>query len=933
MARVLKTSDRKPEGVDFGDTMAQLPTPPDGAALTAVNVLAVDLFVFDRKAPRTPIWSTSISPASVIYSTYQTDFRWDIDTIGYNFRHYLRRDLVFAGATKEQGGHTYRLEYVITTGSSVGLGRIVISREVYSVPTFCDIDSTGGGGGPPPTPDFALSISPPTVQINAGDSTTYTVSNVGSNGFVGQIALTVGPAIPGVSYSLAADTINNDSSTILTVLTDGGTLPANYTIQVTGTSGALSHDAFAGLVVEANAGDFSLTANPPSITIEQGQEGTVSILSTSISGFLGSITFGVTPPIADVTYDVSPNPILAGNQTTLTITVGATAPVGPYQIIVTGTSGSLVHTCSTLLNLNPAGGNTTGWTTFTASGDTRKVYVSAAGNDGNSGLDDTHPKLTLRAGAALLREGFPDWLLLRSGDTWTNQQLIDGSGNGGDHYWTKSGRSLAETMLISTYTTGNAALDTFGARAKIDVTASGNLSAAFLTWNQTPQGAAFPYASNISLVNLEFTSTAYTGVEDLRGVVFNGGGTNYLVEGCYIHKFVGGLVAGNNGIGGAGILTNVNFRRNIVVDNFSNASDPGHGSQGCYMSDTAGALYEDNVIDANGWSVNFPSSLPSQFKRNVYIQNGCTGVVFRNNIVSRSDGIQLRPGGHCLANLFYQNAINLQFGSGNTPESGGVNGLVKGNVIIDGNNIGTGPDDGRGTGLLAGNVVGSPTNPAIWSYNIICNNVTGDRSRFNVSPITLNFDNGHGNPNGMHHCTFDHNIIYNWSCIGRESLIAWYTVGGVPYALEDITFSYNDLQMTLQVDGDAVFEIINFVTSTVNVPPEIHSDNNRIHRKGDNQNADDMFMIRGTDYKFDAYMALVHDTTSRYVEMTIGGGADQYPDPASGIPEYDLSVGGAGSVAHFFTQARLNSKAAWNDVYTAAPMLAYIQANFGMVVP
>jgi len=86
-----------------------------------------------------------------------------------------------------------------------------------------------------------------------------------------------------------------------------------------------------------------------------------------------------------------------------------------------------------------------GWTIINPSADTRKVYVSnSAGNDNNNGLSESTPVKTLEKGKSLLRAGFPDWLLLKKGDTWTNE----GFG------WPSNGRSAAEPSVISSYGTG-----------------------------------------------------------------------------------------------------------------------------------------------------------------------------------------------------------------------------------------------------------------------------------------------------------------------------------------------------------------------------------------------------------------------------------------------------------------------------------------------
>src|SRR5579872_362178 len=72
-----------------------------------------------------------------------------------------------------------------------------------------------------------------------------------------------------------------------------------------------------------------------------------------------------------------------------------------------------------------------GWTVFTpvsGSGScsagtytgTCIYYVSSsAGNDANDGLSPATAVKTIAKGRSLMRDGFPDWLLLNRGDVWT----------------------------------------------------------------------------------------------------------------------------------------------------------------------------------------------------------------------------------------------------------------------------------------------------------------------------------------------------------------------------------------------------------------------------------------------------------------------------------------------------------------------------------
>src|SRR5262245_25827992 len=65
-----------------------------------------------------------------------------------------------------------------------------------------------------------------------------------------------------------------------------------------------------------------------------------------------------------------------------------------------------------------------GWTTFSPSHDTRIVYVSSStGSDVNDGLSRNTPVKTIFRGVSLLRAGFPDWLLFKKGDTWTDESF------------------------------------------------------------------------------------------------------------------------------------------------------------------------------------------------------------------------------------------------------------------------------------------------------------------------------------------------------------------------------------------------------------------------------------------------------------------------------------------------------------------------------
>jgi hypothetical protein len=622
-------------------------------------------------------------------------------------------------------------------------------------------------------------------------------------------------------------------------------------------------------------------------------DGTLYTLSNT-----GSTVLDWAAAAPDAWVSIAPNSgsLASGSSVDIVVSINdpatASLAVGTYQSVVdwTDTSNAAVlHSRTVNLNIL-SGQSSSGWTSFTPSADSRIVYVSSStGNNSWDGLAPDHaaggssgPKATILAGAQLLRDNMPDWLLLKRGDTF-QEPIYDGQVTG---YWVKRGRSATEPILVSGYGVG--------ARP---IVASGNTDG-FKTWNQLYQGH---YAGNLAIVGLEFFASTYTGGnEDPRGIWLLGGGANTLVEDCMVRRYRGNIVVGSDGHGGAGILTNVTIRRCVVSEAYTIVNDG--GAQGLYASDAHGLLIEENVFDHNGWVDSISGSGPNWYRRNVYIQNGCTGVVFRKNIVAGTDGIQQRPGGTCNDNLFLSNALNLQFGSGNEPEPGGVSGTVSNNVILDGRDLQAGSP--RGWGLIAGNVVN-----ATFDHNIVAHNTNGHAP----TPWVLNFDNGHGNPNGMQNVTFDHNIIYDWGGIGRGAQIASYQSN----ITLNLTFTNNDVQ-----DAVDPTYLVALSTTTPNLLGQIHCANNRWFRASGNANQ--LFQIAGVDMSFPALVAAIGDNTSTF------GAVTDYPDPSRTIATYHASIGGVANLAAFMAEARQQSRTNWRSQYTAEAVNVYIRAGFGL---
>ncbi len=98
---------------------------------------------------------------------------------------------------------------------------------------------------------------------------------------------------------------------------------------------------------------FSLNANPNTLSVTQGSQGTSTITVVPSGGFTGSVTMSASGLPSNVTAGFNPNPTT--NTSTLTLTVGAGAATGTSTVTITGTSGSLTSQTTIQLTVTSAG--------------------------------------------------------------------------------------------------------------------------------------------------------------------------------------------------------------------------------------------------------------------------------------------------------------------------------------------------------------------------------------------------------------------------------------------------------------------------------------------------------------------------------------------------------------------------------------------------
>jgi hypothetical protein len=108
--------------------------------------------------------------------------------------------------------------------------------------------------------------------------------------------------------------------------------------------------AFSGC---AGTPDYSLTANPNTLTVAQGTSGTSTITVVPTNGFNGSVTLSASGLPSGVTAGFVPNPTTTTS--TLTLTASPTAALGTVTVTISGVSGALNHQTTLQLTVTTNG--------------------------------------------------------------------------------------------------------------------------------------------------------------------------------------------------------------------------------------------------------------------------------------------------------------------------------------------------------------------------------------------------------------------------------------------------------------------------------------------------------------------------------------------------------------------------------------------------
>jgi len=546
-----------------------------------------------------------------------------------------------------------------------------------------------------------------------------------------------------------------------------------------------------------------------------------------------------------------------------------------------------------------------GWTIFKPSDDSRIMYVDAGGNDTTAtiyddddsavGTDPFNPIGSINAfatyAAALkqAREGYPDWILFKRGDTFTMSAIYA--------IVPTSGRSATEPALTGAYGAS-------GASPVIKVTEA----------NQQAVRIHRTSPNWVAISGLDFYSytrnpndTGYLGTSGLNQLGFFVNGTptattyrGFLLEGCKFRFFDDSLISTtSNSVDGLII------RRNLFTDSYAGAGQS--HCQGLFIYNQNATL-EENIFIHNGWysvaggtpgeatifNHNVYNSSPkgATYIKNIFIQgsnmnNKFTADSFASNAASNQYPITIEN------NLYIDGQQGIGFGNntaGNTYPF--LNVTIKDNVFT---NIGK---LDHLQSIAWGIDVGYDSTGTAITNNLLINQTNSDVT--GVIPFIIA-----GIQTSL---SINRNIVYNWKFADTFRVMATGAQNSTGVTKTNVSFTNN----TISNPTNAGY----FVKADTTVSG-LSFDGNRYY--GDKAESA-LFRIGSIDYSLSGWQTASRDN-SIFDQIS-------FSDSTRSVETYMHSIGETATIDAFIAKCRAQDRYNWDIRFTADKVNSWIKNGF-----
>jgi hypothetical protein len=237
------------------------------------------------------------------------------------------------GATT--AGGTYS---VVITGTGVSATRTTSVSLVVSVPVVNN---------------FSIAASPATLTADRGSSAVATIATAVTAGAAQSVVLSASGLPAGVVASFSPASIAAGTTSRLTLTTSSTMAGGTYAIVITGTGRTASHTTSLSLAVSVPVvANFSISANPASLSIDRGSSGVATIATAVTAGSAQTVVVGASGLPAGVVASFSPTSVAAGGSVRLTLSASSGAAGGTYAVVITGAGPSATHTTTLTLRVS-----------------------------------------------------------------------------------------------------------------------------------------------------------------------------------------------------------------------------------------------------------------------------------------------------------------------------------------------------------------------------------------------------------------------------------------------------------------------------------------------------------------------------------------------------------------------------------------------------
>ena len=594
----------------------------------------------------------------------------------------------------------------------------------------------------------------------------------------------------------------------------------------------------------------------------------------------------------------------ASDEPELTINTipAANTEVSPTEEMFEPSSGTLLLGKFNLFPRETNGWDENGWSVLTPADDSRLIYVSSSsGNDDTGDFitrnsvveiynpDGIKPFRTIEAALSMARTGFPDWVLLKRGDTWDVTNILS----------VRAGRSVYERSVLTSYGAGSP-------RPVINTRANNGLR----IWIDVD----FVAIVGISL---------YAGFRDPNSSTFAGWGLVGNPSGIFMYQPEGGVAKSilleNNDINffgtgmimtGKGHFRDIVIRRNIIRNSYSEKSH----AQGFYANH-ASVLLEENIFDHNGW-----------YKKQIDAGNESAEgqATFFNHNTYFADSFDTR----FVNNIFLRSSSIQNKWASNSEKDAGMDSIRSGNLWIEGNvyiegevGISAGGNTDYDTGSRWENITiqdnvmlaigrSQPTNRNLgwyievddWKEGSICGNYLLNNDNPNVDNLYGVSVTGHSSNVAISRNTI-HGLIRKTPGI-HSAAIKLDSVGDGNTSVQQNNIQLDDSQMRLIVSSNE---------------SSVSFDSNQYYSDA---NPSLWFRVDGTDHDFISWKDLMVDVNSNVIK-------DSFDQPKRTFESYLALIGASASIDTFMELVVRQSKSNWRQDLTAQSISDYIRSGYG----